>query len=118
MDLNTFMAWFSGYSENIKRTPTTEQWKRIKSEISKLEAAPPAPRAAAAVQAAPAEPAPPPPKPKPTTKAQWKAQYQEALIARGLDPESAKDFTDTATVDLGMDPATVAHMDTANLIPN
>lgn len=113
MDLKTFLAWFSGYAENIKQKPTPEQWKRIKAEIEKLKDAPMSAPIYAAMPAAPTPPAKPP---KPTTPAQWRAQYQAALLELGLDEESAKDFTENSSVDLARDPADAAKADTASML--
>lgn len=103
-DLKSFLCWFEGFAENIKKQPTPEQWGRIKARISSIseggEAAVVAPPVA--VQSGPA------PMPKPTTEAQWLAQYQAALIDMGLDDESAADFAREAVVNMAADPAASA----------
>jgi hypothetical protein len=107
-DLTTFLAWFSGISENIKKQPTPAQWAKIRSKIADLETGAP--------QSAPVAPAAAPKPAKPRTPAAWRAQYIEALMGLGLDHDSAKDFADTATVDLSRDPAVAAKADSASML--
>lgn len=119
MDLPTFLAWFTGYSENIKQKPTAQQWKRICDEIRKIEApiavAAPAARQTAQQPAAPVKQV----KAAPTTNAQWLAQYKEALMdEHGMDPESAKELAADAVVDLNRDPALSARADLADMTRN
>jgi len=107
-DLTTFLAWFSGITENIKKQPTPAQWAKIKAKIAELEAS--GPQSSPVAQAAPPKPQ------KPKTATAWKAQYIEALMALGVDDESAKDFADMATVDLNRNPAEAAKADSASML--
>lgn len=108
-DLATFLAWFSGYAENIKQRPTVAQWKRIREEIAKIDPGSiPAPsRAASSAAAAPAEP----PKRKPKTKSEWIKQYTDALERDGMDPDSAREMAQGIEVNLHADPVASARTD-------
>jgi hypothetical protein len=112
MDLNTFLAWFGGYSENIKQKPTAAQWKRIVDEIKNIQ-----PLAPVIVQAAaPATAAVPPPPARPSTPTAWKAAVQAALIENGCDDETASELIAEVTVDLTQDPAAVATAEMAKMM--
>lgn len=37
MDLQRFLDWFAGYSENIKEAPDKEQWARIRERLSEID---------------------------------------------------------------------------------
>jgi len=105
MDLQTFLAWFSGMEENIKKQPTPAQWARILHKVNELKTAPASPTpVSTSVPVAPR-------KTKPTTASGWKAQYEAALVAMGFDEESAKEFLASVNVDLTRDPAEAAKAD-------
>jgi hypothetical protein len=99
-DLNTFLAWFSGYAENIKKQPTPSQWSRIKAEIAKIDPI--------TVHVGSVGSAPPPMPARPNTPTAWKAAVQAALIEAGLDDESAKEMTADLPIELSREPAAVA----------
>ncbi len=35
-----FKAWFDGYTENISKTPTQKQWKRIQERVGEIDGVP------------------------------------------------------------------------------
>ncbi len=37
MKLSEFKAWFSGYTEDMTRVPTSKQWKRIKEVVEDID---------------------------------------------------------------------------------
>ena len=39
MHIMEFHAWFEGYTENIKDTPSTKQWARIKEQAKRIDGA-------------------------------------------------------------------------------
>lgn len=117
--LKSFLDWFEGFAENIKKQPTPAQWSRIKARISDLQKIQAELRARAPEPPISIEdgmPAVTTPKPKksmqkPTNARQWKAQYRAFLMENGVDEDSAKDFADVVQVDLEMDPEQVARQD-------
>jgi hypothetical protein len=44
-ELQQFLAWFDGYSENIKQRPTAAQWAKVVEKIKSIKVAPAAPAA-------------------------------------------------------------------------
>lgn len=40
MQLSEFKAWFEGYTESMKGTPTEKQWARIKERIAEIDGKP------------------------------------------------------------------------------
>lgn len=112
-DLQKFLAWFEGFSENISSVPTAEQWERVKGKIVLLDAACIAYSDGGGVMAAP----PPPPKPvKPSTPTQWKAMYQGRLIELGVDMDSAREFAHDVAVNMDVMPDIQAEADVATLL--
>ena len=39
-ELQQFLAWFDGYSENIKQRPTAAQWAKVVEKIKSIKVAP------------------------------------------------------------------------------
>lgn len=119
-DLKSFLDWFEGFAENIKKQPTPDQWRRIKARVADLQKMPIRQSAAYTEEGMPAVTTPKPEKrmDKPKSARQWKAQYKGYLIEHGMDEESAKDFTDMVTVDLDMDPEYIARQDLGPMAAN
>jgi hypothetical protein len=47
-ELQQFLAWFDGYSENIKQRPTAAQWAKVVEKIKSIKVAPAVPALAVA----------------------------------------------------------------------
>lgn len=97
-DLPTFLAWFSGFAENIKKQPTPDQWARIVAKIEQIDPGS-APQAGLYAPAAPN----PPVETKPTTPLQWKSVFIGELVEIGFDLDSAKEIAAKAVPDLALD---------------
>ena len=111
-DICSFLSWFDGFAENIKKQPTPEQWARIKSKVLDLEAAP-EPRAAA--PAAPAAPALPV---KPRNEREWRVLCEMALQEEGCDPATAGELMVGITPDMAMDPYIAARAACKEMLPH
>lgn len=109
--LRSFLDWFDGFAENIDGAPNAKQWERITSRIALLrEAAAIDPATDDAVEPAPKKKREPP---RPTTQAQWKGAFTEAMLANGIDPETTRDLIKGREFDLSLDPVAVAREEAA-----
>jgi truncated hemoglobin YjbI len=104
-DLPTFLAWFSGFAENIKTKPTAEQWARIVEKIEGIDPAssiPPMSLSQATAMVTAPEPY------KPTNATSWRALFTATLMEMGFDDDSAKEMAARAHPDLSIDAAAAA----------
>lgn len=117
-EITSFLDWFDGFCENLTKQPTPKQWARVVDRINQLRALEPtktiSSEALRAAEEARAMAPKPQPKAKPTTQSQWISQYTSALETLGVDPESARDFAESARkmgVDISRDPMEMAHQE-------
>ena len=40
MTLSEFRAWFEGFTDNMSKPPTAEQWKKIKAKVKQIDGEP------------------------------------------------------------------------------
>lgn len=115
MDLQTFLAWFEGFAENIDEAPTEKQWGRIKERIKQLQSAP----AGYSLSPTPEQTkAPTKVVAKPNTPSEWLDQYVTKLNNLGVDNETAADFAADIPmpVDMAKDPAAEAEKVVAEMM--
>lgn len=103
-ELREFMAWFSGYVENIDGAPNQKQWGRILSRIRELEEQGRAPRQ----EAAPANVNPVQVAAVAAKEASWLAQVEGELMVRNAPPHVLDRVMAGIDIDLAEAPSVAA----------
>lgn len=109
--LQSFLDWFGGWSENIDGAPNPKQWERL---VDRIKAIQPEPSNMPIIRETVGKPFSEPR--KPTTNAAWMAQYLDAMLDQGIDPDTAKDYRNGRAVDLAVDPRAEADRDAKALM--